>query len=367
LADRAPDDAATLVNLAVLHRDLGAHDRALHWIERALAAEPGNALAHFTRGVVLMRLGRLAEGWRELEWRWRRHDRSSIPLDGPWPPWRGEPVGNRPLLVWGEQGPGDVILHASMLNDLVARVGRVILAVERRLVPVLARSFSAVTVVEPAALPEAGASAAAQVAIGSLGNWLRPDFASFPPGAPYLRADPARVASLRGRYRALPGEGPLVGISWTSTASRFKTTGLADWAPLLRAAPARFVSLQYGDHAAELAAAAVPVEHDPAIDPLADLDGFAAQVAAMDLVVTTSNTTAHFAGALGVPTRVLVPRGRGSLWYWFDGRADSPWYPPTLRLFHQRRQFDWPDTLAAAAREMPGWVAAAQPPGGSTA
>ncbi|MCC7273065.1 MAG: tetratricopeptide repeat protein [Alphaproteobacteria bacterium] len=363
IAGRAPGDAGFLVNLAVLHRDLEDYPAALDWIDRAIAAEPGNALAHFTRGVVLMRLGRLAEGWAEIEWRWRRPDWTTQRPDIALPAWDGGPVPGG-LLVWGEQGVGDVVLYASQLADLLARVDRVALAVDRRLVPLLARSFPAIRVVDVAAIGPAAATAAAQVPIGSLGLRLRPSLAAFPPGRPYLRPDPGRTAALRRRYRALPGEGPVVGLSWTSTASRFKTTALAQWAAILAVPGVRFVSLQYGDHATEIdavfAATGVRVHRDAAIDALADLDGFAAQVAAMDLVLTVSNTTAHFAGALGVPCRVLVPRGRGSLWYWFDGREDSPWYPPTLRLFHQRRHFDWPGTLAAAAAAVPEWLAAAQ-------
>jgi hypothetical protein len=51
------------------------------------------------------------------------------------------------------------------------------------------------------------------------------------------------------------------------------------------------------------------------------------QIAALDLVITVSNTTAHISGALGQETWVLVPPiGPGNMWYWFTGRLDSPWY-----------------------------------------
>ena len=66
----------------------------------------------------------------------------------------------------------------------------------------------------------------------------------------------------------------------------------------------------------------------------------------MDLIITISNTTAHVAGALGVPCWVLVPAGKGQFWYWFLDREDSPWYP-SLRLFRQATPGVWADVITA--------------------
>src|SRR3546814_6681456 len=79
-----------------------------------------------------------------------------------------------------------------------------------------------------------------------------------------------------------------------------------------------WISLQYGDCAEDLAAlrgAGIAIHDDPAIDSFRDLDGFAAQIAALDEVVTVSNTTVHVAGGLAVSCRLLLPAGRGRLWY----------------------------------------------------
>jgi hypothetical protein len=103
----------------------------------------------------------------------------------------------------------------------------------------------------------------------------------------------------------------------------------------------RWVSLQYGDAVAlgdEAVAAGAPLLVDAEIDQWADLDGFAAQVAAMDLVVTIDNSTAHMATALGVPTWTLLPFAPD--WRWRLGCADSPWYP-TMQLFRQGEPGQW--------------------------
>jgi ADP-heptose:LPS heptosyltransferase len=74
------------------------------------------------------------------------------------------------------------------------------------------------------------------------------------------------------------------------------------------------------------------------VDQLSNIDHFAAQVAAMDLVITIDNSTAHLAGAPGVPTWLLLPFAPD--WRWLLACENSPWYP-TLRLFRQPALGDW--------------------------
>jgi ADP-heptose:LPS heptosyltransferase len=108
------------------------------------------------------------------------------------------------------------------------------------------------------------------------------------------------------------------------------------------------VSLQYGTVGQQISAATrelgVTILEDPAIDQLRDVDGFAAQVAAMDHVVTVSSTAAHVAGALGRPGTVLLPAGRGLKWHWMTDRPDTPWYP-SLTLLRQRAPENWDDVI----------------------
>lgn len=96
-----------------------------------------------------------------------------------------------------------------------------------------------------------------------------------------------------------------------------------------------------GLHACYRAATGARITVDPEVDSLLDLDLYAAQVAAMDLVVTVSNTAAHMAGALGAPTWLMLPRGNGLLWYWLLCQGEHcPWYP-SMRVFRQERAGDW--------------------------
>jgi ADP-heptose:LPS heptosyltransferase len=92
---------------------------------------------------------------------------------------------------------------------------------------------------------------------------------------------------------------------------------------------------------------------DRSVDQFANIDRFAAQIAAMDMVITIDNSTAHLAGALGVPVSLLLPFAAD--WRWLVQRIDSPWYP-TMRLLRQPKPGDW-ETVVESALHSPSPLA----------
>ena len=81
---------------------------------------------------------------------------------------------------------------------------------------------------------------------------------------------------------------------------------------------------------------------------------FAAQVAAMDLVISVSNTTVHLSGALGVPTWVLL--NTLPLCVWMAEGEDSPWYP-SVKLFRQTRAGEWADVIGRVSGALQDFLA----------
>jgi hypothetical protein len=76
------------------------------------------------------------------------------------------------------------------------------------------------------------------------------------------------------------------------------------------------------------------------IDKFNDIDGLAALVNTCDFIITTSNVTAHIAGALGKKTFLLVPFNQGRIWYWHDSINKSLWYP-SINIYRQTESGDW--------------------------
>ncbi|HYD65500.1 tetratricopeptide repeat protein [Azospirillum sp.] len=329
---------------------------------RAVRLRPDYADAHWNLSLVLLLAGQDREGGEEYEWRWRTPAFLFPRRRFPQPEWDGTVHPDVRLLVWGEQGVGDEVMFAGLVPDLLAAGLRCVLECDARLVPLFRRSFPGVAAVarrDPPAPELLGPAITHHVAAGSVAQRLRAGGRPLRPRHPYLAADEVRRAELRRRYEQAAGGRRVVGISWRSGNARLggvRTIPLTAWAPILRTPGILFVNLQYGDCAADLAAAraaaGVEILHDPAVDPLRDLDGFAAQVAAMDLVVSIANTTIHTAGALGVPAWTAQPAAPD--WRWGLGGEHGSWYPG-VRVFRQDETGGWPPVIARIAAEIARW------------
>lgn len=342
-----PDRAEAHANLGVALRAQGRHAEALTALGRALEIAPDDVRARLNLALVQLTVGDFAAGWTNYAVRWqvRGAGWDDAPPIGRW---SGAPLNGGRVLLSAEQGIGDEAMFAGMLPSFLALGVLCVLSCDRRLMPLFARSFPGLPVVERHRLDGLPDDVVAWLPCGDLPRLLWPDRAP-EPAAAYLKADPARTETLRRRY----GDGrPLVGIAWHSAnpgSGKRRSLPPDVLAGLIAACDVRWVGLQYGAAADDARRNGLDILVDPEIDPLADLDGFAAQVAAMDAVVTIDNSTAHFAGGLGVPTWVLLPFAAD--WRWQAWRDDSQWYP-RLRLIRQERPGDWASPVERAVAQV---------------
>ena len=349
-----PDHAEAWINRGHMLVELHREEECLVAYRQAHTLMPHHPDATYNEALNLLRLGDFKCGWEKYELRWFIRDFKRSQRKYPVSRWSGDAVQG-PLLVSSEQGLGDQILFSSMLPDLAARVREITVEVEPRLVSLFARSFPGVNVVARGTELYDG-PAAAHIYMGSLGRHLRPDWGSFPVRENgYLRCDNELSARLRAR---LHDGRKVIGLSWSSTNLRYgtsKSVQLHDFASVLRLPNSRFVDLQYGDTQAERQAVeqdlGISVERLPDVDNLNDIDALASLVAACDIVVSISNTTAHLAGALGKETYLLVPSGRGRMWCWFRDRDDNPFYP-RMRLKRQKPAQPWSELVGGIAADI---------------
>jgi tetratricopeptide (TPR) repeat protein len=342
-----PDYAKAHHNLGCVLYSLGNLDEALVRQRRALALQPGYSQARFSESLAQLSKGDFSAGWRNYESRWQTPEHNTPMRAYPQPLWTGEELAPGRLLIWGEQGVGDEIMFAGLIPDVIRTGNRCILDCDARLKPLFVRSFPGIDVVSghnPGHDPEL--DIAAHLPSGSLPGLFRAtDTAFAATTSPYLIADPVERERFRTRY----ADGRrLVGLAWHTNnrkTGRNRSIDLpllaAPFAPLFARPDIRWISLQYGDHDAledQVAAARAPILIDRAVHQFSDIDVFAAQIAAMDLVITIDNSTAHLAGALGVPVWLLLPFAPD--WRWLRARERSPWYP-TMRLFRQPKLGDW--------------------------
>lgn len=335
-------------------------DKAIAERDEVLKTSPDDLQANYNKALMMLSVGRFKEGWPLFDWRHKIpgsiFSYDHFPVDR----WDGEDITGKDVLLWLEQGIGDQIMGASMVHELAAKARSIVLMADRRFAPLFKRSFpDNVTFYKTGEkVPERllNWDFDCQLAFSDLGQMFRQSFDGFP-GKPFLKADPEKVARLRKKYGT---DKPLIGFSWVSSNQKYgqlKTIPPREFASLLSTMGGRFVCLQYGDHPDELRelqslkgfGTEVIVDED--VDPLLSLDDSAAQIAAMDMVVSVSNSTVHLAGALGVRTLALVPLGHGRVWYWFSEMDKSVWYP-SVEIIRQFAIGDWADPLGRARREI---------------
>jgi tetratricopeptide (TPR) repeat protein len=349
-----PADDETRINLTSALRDLRRFDEALALLEEVPLESPHGAKAEFNRAQVHLLQGELGRGWDAYEGRLGFGEgRRSIPANR----WDGTPLRGRSIFVHSEQGIGDQVMFVSCLPNLLKEAGTSYVECDARLVPLFARSFPETTAIataaNPAAVPPAGRCDMIEF-LATLPKYLRRRFEDFPRTAGYLRPDPSLVGKWRSSLARL-GSALKVGISWhggkdAETRCR-RSIPLERWGPIFQVPGVRFVNIQYGPAGAEAAAAqrrfGIALDDGSDCDPLSNLDDFAAKLAALDLVVSVDNSTAHLAAALGKPVWTLLPFAAD--WRWMLDRESTPWYP-TMRLLRCRAADNWTELLQRTAR-----------------
>ena len=341
-------------NLGNVLRDQGKLEEAIQAYQQAIEINPKFPEAHHNLGTSLFLAGDFKNCWKHYEWRWKCPN-TQLSLKErhlPQTRWEGSGLTDTSILVWAEQGVGDQITFASMFPDLLQAGARVTVECEQRLIPLFKRSFPEIQFYPQENLPHTqlfDTNINYQVPMGNLGRWFRTNRDSFTRNKQsYLTACPKETKKRRRKYKEISNGRMLVGVSWKSAGpdqswSESRSIPLNDyWISVLSNKDCYFINLQYGDVKQELellkSETGLTVYSDQDICTFENLDGFSAQVSALDLVISIDNTTAHIAGALGQEVWTLLPHI--PYWRWLQDVEDTLWYK-NMRLFRQDRIGDW--------------------------
>lgn len=244
--------------------------------------------------------------------------------------WDGGSLAGKRVLVRCYHGLGDTIQFIRFLPALRARVAQTIVWAQPRLVPLL-RTAPGIDLLLPLHDGEPGVERDADIELMEVPHALRTTLSSVPSAIPYLKAPMGPPDS-----PAPDPTSPKVGIVWQS----------GDWDSRRSIAPEtlRRLSVIPGVRWQVMQRSPGPGELSPfgPVPTLGDIREEARALRDLDLLISVDTFCAHLAGALGVPTWMLIHSDPD--WRWMRDREDSPWYP-TMRLFRQREQGDWGGVL----------------------
>ena len=346
-----PDADAAHKTLAAVANWCWDHEAAEAAFRRVLALRADDDEAAFGVASTLLARGRYAEGFAVFE---RRRDGigSAAARFARFPAWDGAALDGT-LLLYPEQGLGDVVQFARFIGVARARAARIVLLLDgywQPLAPLLAgaRGVDRVVAGEDALASE---RIAARASVLSLPHLLQATPASLP-GTPYLAAPSDRRAAWTARLSGVAR--PRVGLAWSVFArsdygyvTKHKSIPPDALAPLLAVRGVQFVTLQPGAAGDPEALRASRVPVIDLRDAIADFGDTAALIAELDLVIAPDTAVTHVAGALGAPT-LLLDR-YNSCWRWRHPPGErSAWYE-SVRIFRQARFGDWSVPVAQAA------------------
>lgn len=318
-------------------------DQALACYDKAIAADRQYATAQFNRGLLLLKRGDFAEGWKGYEARWGMP--TFTPFDCPQPQWQSEDIGDKVLLVHTEQGNGDAIQFARFLKLARARCKRLILVCTEPL-RALFRTVEGVDEVRlPGTLPVDLFDV--YCPIMSLAGVLGITLDNLPAETPYLGIPKEVVVP------TLHNNGkPKIGLVWkgspTHATDHHRSCPPQTLFALADEIDADFYSLQLpvSKEEKDLMGKYGITDLEPELTSYAHTGALVKQ---LDRVIGVDTSVIHLAAALNVSTWVLI--AAHSDWRWLTEREDNPWYP-SVRLFRQNLPDDWENVMDRVASSL---------------
>ena len=334
----ALDNPLTHINHGFILASLNRMEEAITCYDRALQIRPDDAEAHHNRAFALLALGRFEEGWLAYEYRNLKRKtlvarRYAQPL---W--WGVEPLEDKRLFVYAEQGLGDAIQFARYALLAAERAAAVVLSVPKPLYRLFKDFHPKILVIMSNEAPSEFDLHCPMLSLPLAFRTRLENIPAWPEG--YLKASAVDAARWAQR---LP-QGRRIGLVWSGSTIHSndanRSIALARLAPLFRSGDV-WVSLQKEVRDRDQAA----LHASGLIDLTSDLDDFAdtaSLISSLDLVIAVDTSVAHLAAALGKPVWLMVPFSPD--FRWLLDREDSPWYP-SMRLMRQKRPGDWDSVI----------------------
>jgi len=338
-----------LFQSGVVELTLEHYNKALEIFKNLIKSNPEHVEGHYHMGMVNLRLQNYEEAIEEgFRWRTKRRHRYGKYDDFELP----EINSNTKLLVGAEQGIGDHLLLIRLLPFLKDKVKILKYGSFKKLVKFLKYNFEPdIEIIDEDDLliREKNKEFNDYVSINlfTVLYYLK-DINYLKEMLPVLKSDPILTKNYREKYSKENKK--LIGLSWSSQVQKIgkkKSYDLKDLVPLLKQKEKySFVNLQYGDVKEQIdelnKTENLEIHYDVDLDYYDDIYSLASLVKSCDVVITSSNVTAHIAGSLGVKTYLLLPKYSGKLWYWTEkkGVTTSSWYS-SVSIITQEEDGNW--------------------------
>ncbi|WP_269606508.1 tetratricopeptide repeat protein [Prochlorococcus marinus] len=351
-----PNLSKAYYNLGTIQKYLGKLEEAEISQRKAIELKPDFAEAYSNLANLLLQRMKFKEGWDYYEWRWQVNEKDNYigeKLVTSKPEWSLIDKGR--VLLWGEQGIGDQILFTSLIPELVQKVDKLIIKVDKRLIPLLQRSFDRNIIYFDQNDFVSEDKYDFQIAMGSLPRLLRTNKESLAKNnKPYLKVDDKKSHNFRKQLRHSQFK-KIIGISWKSM-SRFnkdKSLSLEEFILGIYSPSFCFVNLQYGNTTDEIINLKkkydINIIEIEEVDTFNDIDDLASLINACDQIVSIENLISDLAGSIGINSLILLNHKS----HWRSGQNNdySYWFP-LQKLFRKNHSQTWDNALNQIQKDL---------------
>jgi tetratricopeptide (TPR) repeat protein len=350
---------SALYNFGYTLKKMGDLDNALMVYNEVLAKKPDYVPALFSRSTIFLAKGDYERGFQEYEWRWKAYNEQPEKYNRPL--WEGEDLTNKTLLVYAEQGLGDTLQFVRYLKYIKTHVNQSVHLIFETQDPLYDLLKIQPYIDEILPRSKKPTQCHYHIPLMTLARVLKTRLDTIQSDFPYIHADPILVEQWRKKLNS--DTNLKVGICWQGN-SGYQTL------PLRKAVAAKSIPLKLFEQICNIPGVSLySLQQVTGVDQIADCpfadkikhfdDTFdkkngrfmdtAAVMMAMDVIISVDTATCHLAGALRVPTWILLPNPAD--WRWLLNRTDSAWYP-SVRLFKQPKMGDWQSVINNVARAL---------------
>ncbi len=338
--EKAPTNAAALSNAAHAHRDLGRLGEAHSLYEKSLALQSNNFDISLDSAKALLGQGDFKNGFRSYAM--QRPTTKAASLSGS--EWTGEPIKGRSILLLDDGDLDDALLFIRFVPDLVQKGPSKITISCRQSLAGLFATIEGLSILVANDAPSSECDFYASLAAlpSLLGVVLeRLEKQQFP----YLGS-----TSSVSIPRSNDDPRPKVGLMWATTPYKRETSCPIELLTHLFKLPGFAIySLQLGSNVSDLIMSGADEFVQDLSPRMTDYAAIASTLTNLDLVLTVDGPIAHIAGALAIPTMLMLPFAAD--WRWARDKRDTPWYP-TVQIFRQTKPNDWESVIALVSEHM---------------
>ena len=339
-----PNNKIALNNLASLYYYKGETLKAENIYKLSLKHNENNFEAHYNLAQCQLLQTNFSDGWINYEFRWLASQFNSNKLNTSLPKFKLN-NNKKNLLIWSEQGIGDQILFLRFLKELEPYINNLFIKIDPRLHEIVKRLYPKINFLVKKN-NNGNDNINDQIPLGSLGELFVKDTAYLiKNNKSYITSDYNITNELKNSFKTRKKF--ICGLSWISKNQDIgdkKSISLETLKPILSINDIEFLDLQYNDTRFErdrfYKTSGINISKIEKIDNYNDLNGVTSLIDICDFVITVSNTNAHISGALGKDTFLLLPKGKGKLWYWSSFKNRCFWYN-SIQIIEQKNIDSW--------------------------